>query len=655
MIGAALYVLVVSVFLCVGAWLAERILASLRWPRRGVWLAAMLLSIAIPAWHLPEALPDMSPVQITVPPSVPVLASTLSTVRGPRGAPGSAETAVARSASTKSAPPPAHGFWTATVYHRLVVLFLASWAVASAVFLVRLLVGAVALRRRSRHWTSTVLDGVAVTISDKLGPAVLGIIRPRILVPRWLAEEPAPRRSAVLTHESEHLRARDAYLLLGGWLLLVLLPWNLFLWWLWRRLKLAIEMDCDARVVRRGAAPASYGEELLAIATRTPPVPRSAIGLFERRSQLARRVRILATPSRRWWRWAAVPLYAVTGLAALAAATFPAPPIDAALGARNQAHQNAVQLQHERAREARARARLLANGQPNALAAASILGWPWPTGLRAGHKGLVRPPNAAQRLAWLRRAVHEAPRSDLVVLEIGACKAWKRHCDVAALLHQDYALDPGNGVVWLNALAAAAAAKDSKRIDATLSAIGHSTRVETYYTRLVGRLTDALHRIGAERIANAYIQAANALQNTMLPVNGFIAFSAACNPGNHLTTQRLHLCRKASVTIERGDSLLSSQVGSQAAIRLWPVGTPEHRHAVAMHRRLDYMEAQSQRLMLPPGHRLRALLALLDGQYWTWRARLDMKYPSEQAVLRAELIHAGLNPNPPAGWKDPEL
>jgi hypothetical protein len=49
MIGVALYVLVVGVFLSVGGWLTDRILASLHWPRRGAWIAAMLLAVAIPA------------------------------------------------------------------------------------------------------------------------------------------------------------------------------------------------------------------------------------------------------------------------------------------------------------------------------------------------------------------------------------------------------------------------------------------------------------------------------------------------------------------------------------------------------------------------------------------------------------------------------
>jgi hypothetical protein len=107
----------------------------------------------------------------------------------------------------------------------------------------------------ARPWPVTALEGVEVAVSEGVGPAVLGILSPRIVVPRWLLEEAAQRRSAVLAHESEHLRAHDGRLLLAALLLVALLPWNLPLRWLWRRLRLAIEVDCDARVVRRGLQP----------------------------------------------------------------------------------------------------------------------------------------------------------------------------------------------------------------------------------------------------------------------------------------------------------------------------------------------------------------------------------------------------------------
>jgi hypothetical protein len=649
MIGAAIYVVLVGVFLSVGAWFAERILASLRWPRRGAWLAAMILSVAVPVWHLPGALPDMSPVQLTVPP--------------PSGASGTRHGAArANPLPTRRAPTrpssrsfgSAHRFWTTTIYERLQMAFLAGWGVLSAGLILRLIAGGAALRRRARQWTVTVLDGVTFTVANDLGPAVLGILHPRIVVPQWLLEEPAARRAAVLAHEGEHLRAHDGRCALAGLLLVVLLPWNLPLWWIWRRLRLAVEVDCDARVVRGGAHPAAYGNDLLAIATRAPPAPRAAIGLFEQRSQLARRIRILVSPSRRWWRWAALPFYAFPAVAALAAATFPAPPIDAALGARNQAHQSAVMTAEERALDARVAGRLLTNGRPDALAAAAVLGWPWPDDARVVRGRLLPPSDAVQRLAWLARAVAEAPeRRDLVMLEKDFCQEWQAHCESAALDARLRALDPDNGAAWLDALAAAAQAKDRTGIDAALAAIGRTTRVDTYGARLFSQLVGALHQMGGEDFNTAYSQV-HGISGGEMALDATIAFSTVCNWNvRQLTTRRLTLCRNAGVAFEHGDSFLLSETGSAVAMRLWPVGTPEQREAAALHRRLDYMESQSQWLLRPPGHRLQTLLELFDGDFSARIVRWSSKYPSEQEVLQAQLTHVGLNPNPPPGWKDP--
>ena len=662
MIGVALYVLVIGVFVSVGGWLAERILASLSSPRRGAWAAAMLLAVAIPAWRLPGALPDMSPVQVSAPPAVQVPMRAPPAASRARQAPAAANTAPARGARTGSASHAASRLWTATVYHGVLRLFIAGWCVASALLLARLLAGAVALRRRVRRWETTVLDGVAVTVSDDLGPAVLGIVRPRIIVPRWLLGETAPTRSAVLTHESEHLRAHDAYLLLAGWLLIALTPWNLPLWWLWRRLRLAIEVDCDARVVRRGLPPASYGEQLLAIATRVPASPRPAIGLFERRSQLARRIRILVSPSRHWWRWAALPLYAFTALAALAAGTFPAPPIDAALGAGNQSRQTAHEIAAMRAQDARATRRLLASGQPDALAAAAILGWPYPDAMRIIHGRFVMrkaPPNAAQRLAWLSRAVSDAPqRAGLVMLEKDYCQAWNPRCDIAALDARLRALDPDNGLGWLDELETSVKAGDPSRIDAALAAIGRTRRVDVYGTHLFAHLVEALHGIGGEDFVSASGQIDGVRDGTMW-LDATLAFARVCNwKARALAVPRLSLCRKAVLAFERGDSFLMAGTGTEIAVRLWPAGTPEHRRAVIRLRRRAYLNEQAERLLWPPGGWQRLELILdprgyferMDARY----ARTDARYAREQDALRADLIDVGLRVSPPPGWKAPQ-
>ena len=131
MLGVALYVLIVTALLSVGAWFAERIMASLGWPRRGVWLAALALSIAIPAWRLPAALPHVSPVQLMAPASRAQARPAAMTKRA------STELARAQPATGPSHLP--HRFRSATVYEGVLLAFLSGWAVLSAVLIGRMI------------------------------------------------------------------------------------------------------------------------------------------------------------------------------------------------------------------------------------------------------------------------------------------------------------------------------------------------------------------------------------------------------------------------------------------------------------------------------------------------------------------------------------
>ena len=50
-------------------------------------------------------------------------------------------------------------------------------------------------------------------------------------------------------HVLEASHGRDPLVLHAAALLALVTPWNLALWWLNRRLRLAVELDCDARVL----------------------------------------------------------------------------------------------------------------------------------------------------------------------------------------------------------------------------------------------------------------------------------------------------------------------------------------------------------------------------------------------------------------------
>jgi hypothetical protein len=125
-------------------------------------------------------------------------------------------------------------------------------------------------RTLRRQWRPGRIDGVDLLVSSESGPAVVGLLHPVIGVPAWLLGEPASRQRLVVAHEDEHRRARDHVMLVAACVATCVQPWNPALWWMLRRVRLAIELDCDARVLSRGASAGEYGMLLLEIAGRGP-------------------------------------------------------------------------------------------------------------------------------------------------------------------------------------------------------------------------------------------------------------------------------------------------------------------------------------------------------------------------------------------------
>ena len=147
-----------------------------------------------------------------------------------------------------------------------------------------------------------------------------------IVLPEWALALDEPLRALVLRHELEHRAARDPYLLLTAAVLTALLPWNIPLWWQARRLRLAIELDCDARVLRARPDPDRYARLLLAIAQRrSGREPSLAPALLEPTSNLERRIAIMRTAPQPATRPRILSLTAVV-VAAVATACMVQPP-----------------------------------------------------------------------------------------------------------------------------------------------------------------------------------------------------------------------------------------------------------------------------------------------------------------------------------------
>jgi TonB family protein len=137
----------------------------------------------------------------------------------------------------------------------------------------------------------------------------------------------APLRAIVLRHEEEHRRAGDPWLLALAAILVVLAPWNVALWWQARRLRLAVELDCDARVLRADTRPERYGLLLLSIAQRRSTArPSLAAGLLEPVNHLERRITAMTPGANTLSRTRAVVLGALAVTAMVTACRADAPP-----------------------------------------------------------------------------------------------------------------------------------------------------------------------------------------------------------------------------------------------------------------------------------------------------------------------------------------
>jgi beta-lactamase regulating signal transducer with metallopeptidase domain len=177
--------------------------------------------------------------------------------------------------------------------------FAVVWAVASAMLLALFVAVNVRLARARRRWPVSQACGTAVRVAPNSGPAVLGLLRAEIVVPRSLLERSVDEQRLILVHEREHLRARDHLLLAGAWLVAIALPWHPAVWALINRLRLAIELDCDARVLGAGASPQSYGALLIDVAAHRGGIRIGALALADGPSHLERRILAMNAPRKR--------------------------------------------------------------------------------------------------------------------------------------------------------------------------------------------------------------------------------------------------------------------------------------------------------------------------------------------------------------------
>jgi TonB family protein len=295
-----IYLAAVAAAASIAALLAEAGLRRLALPTRWAWLGAMLLGpvllggaalLRATQWDPAPALPTSVPLTIDLPQFVvPV--------------------------SDPAFP------WREGLERGLGIL----WVAGSVALLLVLARAFHRLEREKRSWRARRIRHAAVFISEQRGPAVAGVTRGWVVLPRWVLGLPREELRIVLRHEAEHLRAGDSRLVLAGFVVTALLPWSPFVWWQLRRLRTAVEIDCDRRVLARGGDVGAYGSTLLSVAASAMPGRPLAFAAFsEDARSLKTRILTMTAMRSRWTRPAGVLLMLVAAAVAIQACGVEAP------------------------------------------------------------------------------------------------------------------------------------------------------------------------------------------------------------------------------------------------------------------------------------------------------------------------------------------
>jgi beta-lactamase regulating signal transducer with metallopeptidase domain len=136
---------------------------------------------------------------------------------------------------------------------------------------------------------------------DGSSPWIWGLRRPVIVLPRDFTRWSAAEQRQALLHEIAHLRRHDHLTALLTQLTCTLYWINPLVWVAAKRLRIEAERACDDEVLLAGAEPASYADQLLAIARTAAGSERNSIwtAAMASRSSLGGRIRGILEPDTR--------------------------------------------------------------------------------------------------------------------------------------------------------------------------------------------------------------------------------------------------------------------------------------------------------------------------------------------------------------------
>ena len=239
---------------------------SVRFVWFGAIVATVVLSFAAPARRV------SAPTRIPMPTATTTSATTPSLPRSP-----SVTVRLTRAADVVMIPIETALQFAQTRVSRLPmpwhVAIASLWLIGTTVTIGIFVASYARIRRLMRRWPVQRIDDIRARIAPSAGPAVIGLAPSEIILPSWLLSRPIEEQRLVVAHEREHVNARDPWLLVLACAAVALMPWNPALWFALSRLRLAIEVDCDRRVLGHGVATEAYGSLLIDLSVQRADVP----------------------------------------------------------------------------------------------------------------------------------------------------------------------------------------------------------------------------------------------------------------------------------------------------------------------------------------------------------------------------------------------
>lgn len=151
---------------------------------------------------------------------------------------------------------------------------------------------------------------VVLSTSEKVRvPTALGLMRPTIVIPRWvIAELSAGELNQVVLHELAHLRRWDDWTNLAQQVVKALFFFHPAVWWIEKKIAFEREMACDDAVLAETESPRAYAECLAHLAEksflqRSLALAQSLIGRMAQTSQRVAKILDVNRPKRsRAWK-----------------------------------------------------------------------------------------------------------------------------------------------------------------------------------------------------------------------------------------------------------------------------------------------------------------------------------------------------------------